>query len=309
VASVDVAIPCYNYGRFLRDCVGSVQSQAIADLRVLIIDNASADDSVAIARELAARDKRISVYARATNLGAQASFNDAVDWADGDYFMVLCADDLLAPGALARAVVAMEADRSISFVYGRDIEFLDTGERPAMPQPEVRPTWKVMPGAAFIRNRCTHPVASASVLVRTRAQKQAGYYRPSLPYTDDLEMLLRLAMLGKVAMTDAVQGVRRLHGANMSDVTGQSRAHDLAQREAAFASFFAQEGAALDDARKLQALANRYLAERAYWWALRSLVKRDRQDAAELLIYALQRSPSMALLPPVNFLFRPRHAG
>jgi glycosyltransferase involved in cell wall biosynthesis len=223
MASIDVAIPCYNYGRFLRDCIGSVQAQAMADLRILVIDNASTDDSVAVARELATRDRRISVFPRRVNLGAQASFNDAVDWADSDYFMILCADDLLAPGALARAVVAMEADRSISFVYGRDIEFRST-RRPKFPQPDGPPRWKVMRGHHFIRDRCTHPVASASVLVRTRAQKQAGYYRRALPYTDDLEMLLRLAMLGSVAVTDAIQGARRLHGGNMANVNSQSRA-------------------------------------------------------------------------------------
>jgi hypothetical protein len=48
------------------------------------------------------------------------------------------------------------------------------------------------------------------------------------------------------------------------------------------------------------------MAERAYWWALRGLTDgaNGRKESAELLGYALRRSPSMALLPPVNFLFR-----
>jgi glycosyltransferase involved in cell wall biosynthesis len=304
VASVDIAIPCYNYARFLRECVGSVLSQGIADLRILIIDNASTDDSVAVARALAAADPRIAVHARPVNLGAQASFNEAVDWAASDYFMILCADDLLAPAALRRAVTLMEQDHAISFVLGRDIEFRDTGAPPLFAQTKDEARSQVMAGARFIEDRCTNPVASASVVVRTKAQKQVGHYRPSLPYTDDLEMLLRLASLGNVAITDALQGVRRLHGANMGDVTGQSRAHDLAQRDAAFASFFAHEGARMEGAKRLRALARRYLAERAYWWAARSLLTGHRRDAADLITFALRRSPSMALLPPLNFLLR-----
>ena len=70
MASVDVAIPCFNYGRFLPDCVGSVLSQGIDDLRILIIDNASTDDSVEVARRLAADDPRIEVVVHTAQPGA-----------------------------------------------------------------------------------------------------------------------------------------------------------------------------------------------------------------------------------------------
>ena len=46
MSSIDVVIPCFQYGRFLRDSVGSVLSQNVDSLRVLIIDNASTDDSL-----------------------------------------------------------------------------------------------------------------------------------------------------------------------------------------------------------------------------------------------------------------------
>ncbi len=97
-ASVDVAIPCYPYGGFMRDCVTSVLTQAIRDVRVLIIDNASTDDSVEVALQIAAEDPRVEVIARRRNLGPHASFNEGIDWARATYFLVLCADDLLAPG-------------------------------------------------------------------------------------------------------------------------------------------------------------------------------------------------------------------
>jgi GT2 family glycosyltransferase len=304
VASVDIAIPCYQYGRFLRQCVHSVQAQGIADLRILIIDNASTDDSVAVAEELAARDPRITVIARPVNLGPQASYNEAIDWAEGDYFMILCADDLLPPGALHRGIGIMEVDMSISFAFGRDVAFRDDSELLAI-ETNTRTRWNVMEGTHFIAERCTNPVATASLLVRTKAQKQVGHYRSTLPYTDDLEMILRLATVGNVAITDAVQGARRLHGANMADVFGQSRAHDLAERGRAFESFFAREGARLPETKYLRRLAERWLAERAYWWALRGMLTGRRREAADLLAFALRRSPSMALIPPVNFLLRP----
>ena len=63
MASVDVVIPCYQYGRFLRDAVTSVLSQGISQLRVLVIDNASTDNSLEVATQLALEDRRVEVIA------------------------------------------------------------------------------------------------------------------------------------------------------------------------------------------------------------------------------------------------------
>src|SRR4051812_9333148 len=61
--SVDVIVPCYNYGRFLGDCIGSVLAQQGCDVRILIIDDASTDNSLEIARALSAADPRVQVRA------------------------------------------------------------------------------------------------------------------------------------------------------------------------------------------------------------------------------------------------------
>jgi glycosyltransferase involved in cell wall biosynthesis len=86
-ASVGVAIPRYQYGRFLRDCVASALTQGIRDLRVLIVGNASTDDSVEVAQQLVAEDRRVEVVVRRRNLGHHASFNEAIDWASSKYFV------------------------------------------------------------------------------------------------------------------------------------------------------------------------------------------------------------------------------
>src|SRR6266404_5936013 len=132
MASVDVAVPCYQFGRFLRDCVTSALRQDIEDLRVLIIDNASTDNTLDVARKLAAEDRRVEVVAHQTNLGPFASFNEGIDWASADYFMLLCADDLLAPGSLARAVSVMAQHPEVNLTYGRAL-FIDAYE----PIPEI----------------------------------------------------------------------------------------------------------------------------------------------------------------------------
>ena len=62
MSKVNVVVPCYNYGRFLADCVsGALDDQPGMDVRVLIIDDASQDDSAEIAQKHAASDDRVDV--------------------------------------------------------------------------------------------------------------------------------------------------------------------------------------------------------------------------------------------------------
>jgi hypothetical protein len=147
-------------------------------------------------------------------------------------------------------------------------------------------------------------VAAGTVVVRTALQKRAGYFRSELPYTDDLEMLLRLALLGDVAETPDIQGLRRLHGANMSEAFLRDRVSDLAHREAAYRSFLGKEGAELPGMCRLRRRLDGGLAEQAYLWGLRELSRGNIREAVSLFGYAIRVRPAIALVPPVHAPFR-----
>ena len=109
MSRVDVFVPCYNYGRYLRQCVDSVLSQSHRNVSVLIIDDASPDQTEEVARELVAQDSRVAYRRHESNRGHIATYMEGWEWADGDYVLLLSADDLLTPGALERAVAALDA--------------------------------------------------------------------------------------------------------------------------------------------------------------------------------------------------------
>ena len=125
MSSVSVVIPCYKYGHFLEDVVASVlDDQEGVDVRVLIIDDASPDDSAEVARKIAARDPRVEVIVHETNKGNIATFNEGLlEWADGDYCALVSADDRLTPGALRRARDLLTPTPTSGFVYGRAVWF------------------------------------------------------------------------------------------------------------------------------------------------------------------------------------------
>ncbi len=318
-AGVDVAIPCYQYGRFLRACVTSVLTQGIRDVRVLIIDNASTDDSAEVAQQLAADDRRVELVARRRNLGPHASFNEGIDWAASKYFMVLCADDLLAPGCLAGAVAIMERRPEVGFAYGRAASLHPHGPMPVLASDPRDAPWQIVAGRdlleRFCRDGVNHVPGPSTVVVRTIAQKLAGYYRPGLPHTDDFEMWMRLARLGPAARTEACLGILRFHTSARSASARRVQTVPYDQPpampwhdEAAFESFFAHEGAALPEAARLHRLARRSLGERAYWSALAHLSRGQAGTSRDLLKFALSRRPTAAIFPPVQYLFR-RHNG
>ena len=304
MARVDVVIPNYNYGRFLEACVESVLSQDMDGVRVLIVDNASTDDSVVIASRLAAEDPRVELLLRPQNLGPHASFNAGIDWARADYFLLLFADDFLVPGALRRATAVMERDRDIAFCYGRDVAIRGDAPIPEIElQPSV-PTVERMTGRAFIERFCrlgVFQIPGPSIVVRTSVQKLAGHFRPALPHSDDYELWLRLAMHGTVAELDCIQAGIRTHEANRStDLWAHQILHILHTKDAA-ESFFYHEGRWLDGAERLRRRARRGIAERAYWSAV-SHALRGNGEAWQLLMLAFRLSPATAVLPPVGYL-------
>lgn len=307
MADIDVVIPNYNYGRYLRACVASVTSQCGVDIRIVIIDNASTDDSVAIAQSLAAEDERISVVVHARNMGPQASFNEAIDVATAPYMMILCADDRLTTGALSRAKTVMDAYPHVVFAHGVEIEVADEDAGPASANVRGKARWEVDRGLHFIAARCRTPtatVAAGTVLVRTAIQKAVGHFDARLRYVDDLEMLLRLAAHGDVARIDTAQGLRRLHDANMSEGYARDPSYSLVERFDAFRFALAHANAIGCDTGGCLDTARINLCGAAYWGGIRRLLHADVRGARAHLEAAFRISPLSAVAPPLGYALR-----
>ncbi|KXF78728.1 glycosyl transferase [Paramesorhizobium deserti] len=306
MSSVDVLIPNYNYGRYLRACADSVLSQDIDDLRLLIIDNASTDDSAQVAREIAARDPRVELRLRRENLGPHSSFNEGIDWAQSDYFLLLFADDFLVPGALRRAAAVMDREADVAFTYGRDVAIEGDASIPDIDPQPVDVPYRLHRSRAFIERFCrlgVFQIPGPSIVIRTSVQKRAGYYRTELPHSDDYDLWLRLALHGSIAELDCIQAGIRSHGANRSsELRTRQIMHILHTAEAA-ECFFTHEGRDMPDGAYLRRLARRGIAERAYWSAV-SHIQRGEPGAMELLKLAFRLRPQTAILPPLGYLLR-----
>ncbi len=292
MARVDVIVPCYNYGRYLEGCVHSALSQDGVDVRVLVIDDASSDDTEAVGRRLAVVDTRIEYRRHAANKGHIATYNEGLEWAAGDYCLLLSADDMLTRGALGRAARLMDANPEVGLAYGDVIRTADP-EFASVPSPETYDT-EVTPGPAFIEascRACNNLVETVTAVVRTSVQKAVGGYRKELPHAGDLEMWLRFAAVSAVGRVVAPQGFYRRHGTNMSH--GYVGRRDFDQVRGAFRHFFADFGDRVAGRERLEALVNRELAVQAFYAANEAFEAGDRRVCADLLAEAVALWPGV----------------
>jgi glycosyltransferase involved in cell wall biosynthesis len=286
--TVSVIVPCFNYGHLLEGCLASVLAQEGVAVGVLVIDDLSTDDSAEVARRLAEREDRVEFRAHRENMGLIATANEGLEWAPGEYVVLLSADDLLVPGSLRRATEVMAKHPNVGMVYGKTI--LATEGKP-IPAPSGR--WratKVWPGADWIRIRCRSTyncISSPEVVVRSAVQRAVGGYDPACQHSSDLNMWLRIAAVADIAYVRGVpQAVYRIHADSMLR-SQASTMSDLRERRIAFDSFFATcaeqieelerlrtiagRTGQIDELERLRTIAGRTLARQALWRASRAV--------------------------------------
>ena len=297
--SVSVFVPCYNYGHYLPECVWSVLRQEHVDVEVLIIDDASTDDSAEVARQLAREDRRVSVVCHERNQGHIATYNEALEWIRGDYALLLSADDLLTPGALGRAAALMDREPTVGLVYGRAIHL--TGRQLPAPRNPSRVRWEIVGGMKWLEDVCRsgrNAVYAPAAVVRTSLQRKLGGYRHELPHSGDLEMWLRFAAhsdVGKILNAD--QAYYRVHDASMQRRWYADPIAELEQRRAAFDTGLTQ--VRQGPRERLHRRARRSMARQALSGACRRYdnVGLDPAAVERVKRYARETDPRCELLP------------
>lgn len=269
---VTVMIPSYNYGRYLGEAVSSAASQEHAD--VVIVDNGSTDDSPELGARLAQQYQNVRFVRYADNGGIITSFNRCREQIRGEYTVLLCADDRLAPGSLRRSVAFMDAHPKVGMAYGRAAMFRDGLEPETSDESAEFDATLVYRGNDWIERLCrtTHnPIATPEALVRTSVMQQVGRYEERTPHTSDLNLWLRIAAVADIAyLRGPVQACFRMHATNYSWEFAHGTVKEIEQLWAAFHTFFET----VRDGRRTawEALAKRQLTDQARYLASRAYV-------------------------------------
>ena len=309
---VSVVVPCFNYGHFLGDSVGSALAQQGVDVDVLIVDDCSTDGSDEIAASFARRDARVRVIQHTANQGHIDTFNEGLFAVDGEYVVKLDADDMLTDGALARATALLEAFPAVGFAYGRPIHFEQMPARP--PRTEVA-SWTIWPGEAWFARRCrlgVNCISNPEVVMRVAVLREVGGQRAEVPHTSDLELWLRMASMSDVGWLNRVdQAYYRVHAESMQRTVHAGSLQDLEGRRDAFLLALHERADFLHDAPHLEAGLRHRLAAEALDGACRAY---DRGNVStnpidEFVTFALGVFPRARELPEWRRLERRRRVG
>jgi uncharacterized membrane protein len=310
--TVSVVIPCYNYGHFLPACLGSVVDQDQVETEVIIVDDASTDDSAAVAWRYTRRCDNMQVILHRSNTGHVVAFNDGLDAATGEFVVRLDADDLLAPGSLARAVALFDEFPSVGLVYGHPRHF--TTETPPTARTKIR-GWTVWDGEDWVAYRCRRGfncITTPEVMIRSSVLQSIGGLNTTLRFAQDMEMWLRTASVSDVGRIDGPdQALHRDHPASMSATDGAGQLLDLQERAGVFDVLFAGPGGRLPGASELHKLARRALAAEALRHAYHAY-DRGRTGTVDVegyVEFALATYPEAGSLPQWRALQRRTRVG
>jgi glycosyltransferase involved in cell wall biosynthesis len=242
---VSVCIPTYNGERFIEAAIRSVVAQQYRPLELVISDDGSNDQTVAICeRTLQATDCNWRVLHHAPR-GMVQNWNFCIRQAQGAFIKFLFQDDLLEPDCITRMVALAQVDRNIGLVFSKRKVTLDPAaahmrdlERIAGMIRDSHRQWphlrSVQPGVDLLTyprlfqsylNKIGEP---SCVMIRRAVLELAGFFNPAYQQLVDLEYWLRILMCSYIGFLDSELVTFRLHDAQQ---TLQNFQHGVAVEE------------------------------------------------------------------------------
>ncbi|HPF59224.1 MAG TPA: glycosyltransferase [Candidatus Competibacteraceae bacterium] len=215
---VSVAVPAYNHAPFLTACLESVRNQTYPRLELVIVDDGSTDDTLAVAECFAAdHDGRFEhlTLLHQSNRGVSAASNRAIAACRGEWVHLLGSDDVLYPNKIQiqQQAIAGWKEPRLALVYS-DVDFIDVNGQILSSATRKRP----LPGPdhqAYLHLIRYNDVANATVVLRREAFLAIGGFDEHLPL-EDLDCWLRLSVHHAIARVPGLLAGYRRHGGNTS---------------------------------------------------------------------------------------------
>jgi glycosyltransferase involved in cell wall biosynthesis len=199
VPQVSVIIPTHNRAALLREAVASVKAQTYRDFEILVVDDASTDDT----REVLAAWREVRVLRHACRRGVAAARNTGIDAARGEWLAFLDSDDLWLPAKLARQM-AHHQDQPHLLISQTDETWVRRGVKVNKPAAHRK-----VAGRIFLPSleRCL--ISPSAVILNRRLLEAHGGFDEDLPAAEDYDLWLRLTWRYEVGLVDEPLAIKR----------------------------------------------------------------------------------------------------
>ncbi|MFN8595224.1 MAG: glycosyltransferase [Anaerolineae bacterium] len=214
---VSVCIPTYNRIAFLPKVIECALNQTFVDLEVLVVDNASTDETAEIVAGYS--DARVRYIRNDQNLGMVRNWNRCFELARGEYVTIWSDDDQYDAQLVAEQSAVLAASPAVGLVYTAHQVRHVTGELVEVHPFSRSHQWSGTRELAYLSRRCY----LYSPLLRMDVLRQGGGFNVQLGYAFDWELWLRCAYQCDVAYIDRVLITYQLHTQQMSNTSFTAR--------------------------------------------------------------------------------------
>jgi glycosyltransferase involved in cell wall biosynthesis len=174
---VSIIIPCYNYGRYVGQAIESALAQTYRPKEIIVVNDGSTDNTIEVVTQYPV------TLINQSNQGPAQAFNTGIHASQGDFVIILSADDLLHPLFLERTVPVLLTRLEIAFVYTHGLTF---GEDRAIVLAQGHTLGVLKWGNTLI----------ATNLMRKSVYEAIGGFDAQLGYSEDWDFYLTLAEHG-----------------------------------------------------------------------------------------------------------------
>jgi len=291
IPDVTVVIPTRNRVAFLAEAITSVRTQRGVNWEVVVVDDASDDDSVAAVRVLIDGDHRMRLIALDTHSERSAARNLGLESARGRFVLFLDDDDRLVSGSLTRLAQALAKDPDASVAIGARRAFDGRGHVRREPHPRFR-VRRTLTSELLLGWLGAWFAVPGQCLIRTDLLRSSGGWNETLVGPEDQELLLRLTARRPAILLPQPALEYRLHDS-------QWRPADVREQEAAFRRDMAKrlEHAGRDDAQNLLRAGELLRAAGA------SYDRADYRTTIRLMATAGRTAPSILRSPVIGPTF------
>lgn len=206
---VSVIMPAYNPGDYLDLAIASLIAQTHSDWECIVVDDGSKEDLSRVEK----MDSRVRLI-RQKNKGASIARNVAMLASDGEYIALLDSDDVWYPEKLARQIEVLENNAHFGMCHSAHDVINERGE---------------ITGGGFGRDiqnylglLASNSICASTVVFRRSCLAECGLMDPLLPFNQDFDLWLKIAMHHDIGFVDTPLVGYRVHSSNISSNVQES---------------------------------------------------------------------------------------
>lgn len=212
VPTVSVCIASYNYENYIGEAIESVLRQSYTDWELIIVDDASPDNSAEVIQQYQARyPEKIRFIPSEQNRGPGRTFNHCMELAQGRYIAFLGSDDRMLPARLEKQVAFMDAHPDVGALCTDVVPIDSEGKRMMISLPFSKPIIDLR-----LQLLDGNFLNAPSAMVRATVLEQVGLLNPVLQYVQDFDHWLRMLESVEIVRLDEKLTEYRIHGQNLS---------------------------------------------------------------------------------------------